>query len=508
MKKKIILLIILLFNFYISFAEEKNFFTLKIQDKQIILPLLNINNEPYTNAIEFIKFIGGSYKDIKETPTLVINIKNKNILISSDTSYFVIDGQLTKICCNILKKENKWLIPIDFIKKMTEIVLGKNFFWNHIDSLAVIDFDKNNLLTITTEYKDNKTIISFEGNIGNDYRLIEESKSLSIKFFSTNLLKPYYNNEINDSNVKRIYYTLSPQNVSAYTIELQKTNIPYSIIESKDKKKISIEFINITSPTKEKIEETTTTKTALPEEKKASDTLPKSITTIVIDPGHGGDEVGAVGHKGSYEKDICLSISKILKKILEDNLGIQVFLTRDKDIPLDLIQRTAIANNYKADIFISIHTNASNRKNASGAETYFLSLDATDEESLKLANYENKLIKTEFSNSSPDLNLILWDLAQTEHIQESSQLAEFIQDELNIELSIKNRGVKQAPFRVLMGADMPAVLIEVGFITNPKEEELLNNYIYQKSIANAIFRSILKFKNIREKKYGIKESIK
>lgn len=509
MNKKILIAIILISFTNIFLAQQKDFFTLQLQNKQVILTLSLINNEYYTNAIEFVTFIGGSFKDIKDTPTLVINISNKNILLSSDTSYFVIDGQLTKLCCNIIKKQNRWLIPLDFIRKIAEIVLNKNFFWNPIDAIAVIGYDENNLLKIATESKENKTIITFECGFPIDYRLVEEPTNLSIKFLSTNLHKPYYIKEINDANIKKIYYTLSAQNISTYVIEIQKPNTPYSIFESKDKQKLSIEFISSKIEEKANMDQGISKLSPVASEKKQeAETKLKSINLIVIDPGHGGEETGAVGLKGTYEKDISLSICKILKKILEDTLGIKVILTRDRDISLDLIQRTAIANNYKADIFISMHANASNRKNATGAETYYLSLDATDEESLSIAKIENKIIKEEYSNSSPDLNLILWDLAQTEHIQESSQLAEFIQDELNTELSIKNRGVKQAPFRVLMGADMPAVLIEVGFITNPKEEELLNDYNYQKSIANAILRSIQKFKNIREKKYGFAKSNK
>jgi len=509
MKKIIITLLIFFIFVCTSNSQKKDFFTLQFQEKQVILPLLFIDNEPYTPAIEFITFIKGSYKDIKETPTLVINLLNRNILISSDTSYFVLDGQLTKICCNIIKKQNKWLVPLDFIKKISEVVLKENYFWNPEDALAIIGHNENNLLKIDFESKNNKTIIYFEGNIDEDYRIIEEPQAISIKFLSSSLLKPYYIKEINDVNIKKIYYKLSAQNIGTYIIELQKPNIPYSITQSKDKQRLSIEFVASAPQEITKSEQSVAKPIQqAPEKPKETPVNVKALKTIVLDPGHGGDETGAVGTKGSYEKDISLSICKILKKLLEDSLGIQVVLTRDRDISLDLMQRTAIANNYKADIFISIHANASNRKNASGAETYFLSLDATDEESLSLAKIENKLPQMENSNSSPDLNLILWDLAQTEHIQESSLLAEFIQEELNTELSIKNRGVKQAPFRVLMGAAMPAVLIEVGFITNPKEEELLNDYNYQRNIAAAILRSIQKFKNVREKKYGLAPSEK
>jgi len=215
----------------------------------------------------------------------------------------------------------------------------------------------------------------------------------------------------------------------------------------------------------------------------------------VIDPGHGGTETGAKGPSGTLEKDVTMSIARKLKSIVEST-GMRAILTRDGDQIVTLDDRTSKANNNKADLFISIHANATIRGRARGAETYFLSAQATDDESRNIAAVENNAIGL---NQAPavedDLKLILWDMAQTEFLAESSQLAETIQQELNNTLSISNRGIKQAPFRVLTGATMPAVLIEVGFINNPDEEKLMADAEYQMKIATAIFRSIQSFQN-------------
>jgi N-acetylmuramoyl-L-alanine amidase len=220
-----------------------------------------------------------------------------------------------------------------------------------------------------------------------------------------------------------------------------------------------------------------------------------SKRVIVIDPGHGGTETGAKGPGGTLEKDVTMSIARKLKSIVEGT-GMRAILTRDGDQMVTLDDRTSKANNNKADLFISIHANATIRGRARGAETYFLSTQATDDESRNIAAVENNAIGL---NQAPaiedDLKLILWDMAQTEFLAESSQLAEAIQQELNTTLSISNRGIKQAPFRVLTGATMPAVLIEVGFINNPDEEKLMSNADYQMKIATAIFRSIQSFQS-------------
>ena len=233
--------------------------------------------------------------------------------------------------------------------------------------------------------------------------------------------------------------------------------------------------------------------------------LPKpsaAIRTVVIDPGHGGDDVGARGPTGLLEKEVALDIARQLRQLLSRNLDVNVVLTRETDEDLPLEQRTAKANNVKGDLFISIHTNASRKRGAKGAETFFMSYEPTDAESSQLAARENFPIVLDDPTLASDLQLTLWDMAQAEHLNESSQLAEIIQRELNLRLNIENRGIKQAPFVVLMGAAMPAVLIEVGFISNISEERELRMESYRQKIAYALFRSISNFIRLYEKKTG------
>jgi N-acetylmuramoyl-L-alanine amidase len=220
----------------------------------------------------------------------------------------------------------------------------------------------------------------------------------------------------------------------------------------------------------------------------------KLIETICIDPGHGGSDFGAMGESNLKEKDITLKVGKKLKQIVESKLGIRVILTRKIDSEVSLNSRVSIANNQKADMFISIHVNSSFRKAARGPETFYVSLKATDQESFELAMKENKSFdEIEQIAESDDLKMILWNMAQTEFIRESSKLADFIQSELNVLMNTINRGVKQAPFRVLMRAAMPAVLIEVAFISNAYEEKKLTNDSFLDRVAQSIYSGISKF---------------
>jgi len=224
------------------------------------------------------------------------------------------------------------------------------------------------------------------------------------------------------------------------------------------------------------------------------------IRTIVIDPGHGGKDIGATGPGGLLEKDATLAIANKLAQTLAVKLGARVILTREDDSVVSLDQRTAVANQYKADLFLSVHVNAAPVKGAHGSEVYFLSLEASDELAKKAAETENA---SHGGDTQSDLKLILWDLAQAEYLTESNRFAQSIQEEMNALAGIQNRGVKQAPFKVLVGATMPAALVEVAFISNPDEEAKLRNEQFQNTVVDALTRAVQRYKSDYETRIGI-----
>jgi N-acetylmuramoyl-L-alanine amidase len=220
------------------------------------------------------------------------------------------------------------------------------------------------------------------------------------------------------------------------------------------------------------------------------------LDTIVIDPGHGGTETGAIGPSGQQEKELTLALAETLRERLRARLPVRVILTREDDESLPHDTRTAIANQNKADLFISIHLNSSLGSTAQGAETYFLSMEASDARAAEAAAAENRSVERGGDDEDPlyDLQLILWDLAQSHHLEESQRVATLIQEELNTALGLRDRGVKQAPFRVLMGAAMPAVLVELGFLSNPAEEGRLRDPGYRAELVDALVRAIGRYR--------------
>ncbi|HSQ59972.1 MAG TPA: N-acetylmuramoyl-L-alanine amidase, partial [Acidobacteriota bacterium] len=226
---------------------------------------------------------------------------------------------------------------------------------------------------------------------------------------------------------------------------------------------------------------------------------------VAIDAGHGGDDPGAIGHRRLQEADIVLAVAKKLKAELDQVPGITAVLTRTGDYFIPLRKRIEIARKYQADIFVSIHCNASRNKSATGTEVYFLSLTgATDEASRAVAEAENAadLIGGVAPEQGGDLLSILFDLRQNDTIRRSSELAEHMIDALEADSRLETRGVKQAGFVVLKAPEIPSVLVETAFITNPREAAMLKDLQFQRKMAEMLSLAIQRYKLSRDKALG------
>jgi N-acetylmuramoyl-L-alanine amidase len=217
------------------------------------------------------------------------------------------------------------------------------------------------------------------------------------------------------------------------------------------------------------------------------------VQRIVIDPGHGGHDTGTIGPTGLTEKDVVLDVALRLAKLLRDDLGSEVVLTRDTDVFIPLEERTAIANEKAADLFISIHTNASRDSSARGIETYFMNF-TSDPQALAVAARENATSQ----ESVHELRDLIKRIALTEKVEESQEFASQIQREYYARITKiagkeKNRGVKKAPFVVLIGANMPSILCETAFLSNPRDERLLKHPEFRQEIAGALYRGIARY---------------
>ena len=373
-----------------------------------------------------------------------------------------------------------------YLKLFYIIILSTQLFSNTEGKLKLIE---NNELIGEISTIQNKQLFSI-----NDFIKITNSK----KFINDKTEKIIF--YIDDKKIKitnQIAFVMIEDNLFQLSSKTVKQNNDYyvptesflSIINSLSTS-ISIS-LNTNQINLERIIETPkkTVKVDLKSEKEKWE-----FKTIVIDAGHGGKDPGAVGYRGTKEKDIALDVAKRLEKKISKNMDVKVVMTRDEDVFLRLSERTKIANENNGSLFISIHTNAAEDRRASGFETFLIGLNK-NEYAAKVAARENAVLELE-GKSGQELtgeDLIQATIAQAAFASSSETFADLVQKEIKKRVQSRDRGVKQAGFVVLARASMPNVLVELGFISNPAEEKKLRSPQYRDQLATAIYRAVQQY---------------
>lgn len=290
---------------------------------------------------------------------------------------------------------------------------------------------------------------------------------------------------IMDGILKKVRVSQFKENTVRVVLDIDKLS-KYTVFKLEDPDRLVIDvYPDIDAESNKNIKESP---------KSLPDKNLNKIETIVIDAGHGGKDPGAIGPGGLQEKDITLYVGKRLGEILEKKQGFKIIYTRDKDNYVPLNERTEMANSQKADLFVSIHVNASEQRKARGIETYFLNW-TNDKEALKVAARENKISINKMEKIQDGLQIILQDLARNNKREESMRLAYSVQSSMvntlrNDYSKIEDLGVKYALFYVLVGAEMPSILVEISFISNHEEEKRLAADSYRNKVAEAIAKGI------------------
>jgi N-acetylmuramoyl-L-alanine amidase len=217
------------------------------------------------------------------------------------------------------------------------------------------------------------------------------------------------------------------------------------------------------------------------------------LQTIVIDPGHGGEERGARGAAGAVEKQITLDVARRLRTLLEARLGVRVILTRESDVAIGPGARAALANNNKADLFLSLHANGAPVSSVAGAEVYYLKLDREGETARERATRSAVAVPV-LGGGTRTIDVVPWELAQAAHVDDSATLAATIADELRSRISMSPSPTRAAPLRVLEGLNMPAALVEMGYLTNPAQEKLVASENYRNAVAQSLHDAIVRFR--------------
>lgn len=464
--------------------------TLRTPTGDHALNILRDKGQVLFSADDVMAGVGGSVTP--DSTGFKVTLNNATAVFGPDSRFAVIRDELIEMPVPPTVLEGKAFVPLQFFDGFLSRAAAMQVTWDAARRVLLVSPQVASVTTAQLSVANiqgiSKVVVTLSAPV--DYSISKDPSSYTVHFKAP--IKPPYAEQTHDDP----YVAKTAFTANDLVIQLKSPDVIADSYRLDNPFRIVLDMRKGAAPPP------------------GAPVLPPAVTkpverpgihTIVIDPGHGGKDVGATGPAGTLEKDATLELCHRLATALAAKTGARVVLTREDDSPVSLDQRTALANQYHADLFLSVHMNAAVVKGAKGSETYFLSADASDELAKKAADIENDSAKAAVPQTatSNDLKLILWDLAQQEYLQESSRLASDIQEEMNAISGVTGRGVKQAPFKVLVGATMPAALVEVAFISNPEEEAKLKDEKFVTTVIDALTRAVVRYKTDYETRIGV-----
>ena len=428
---------------------------------------------------------------VKEDPIaggLTITVRNQSILLSPSQEIASVAGRLVSLPAPPARDGGAWFVPVDFVSRALAPVAGMPIELRKPSRLVLVGTVRMPRVAGRVEPLGNLARVIFDVAPPTPHTVTQDGSRLLVRFEADAL-----DAALPATNAPELVQAIRPAGVSAIAIELGPRFTSFRATEQPGDRggtRIVIEVVAAAT-------ETPPPAAAPADPPPLLDLAPAgALRTIVIDPGHGGTEEGARGPAGGLEKTVTMSVARRLKASLEARLGVRVILTREADAAVGLDERAAVANNNKADVFISLHANASVRPAAAGAEVFYLSLEEYGDEAQRAASAPRAALPV-FGGGVRDIEVVPWRMAQVRHIDRSGQLAREIEAALRGRVTMSPRALMQAPLRVLVGANMPAVLVEMGFMTNPEQEAQLARAEYQNDIVQALVEAVIRFRDNR-----------
>jgi N-acetylmuramoyl-L-alanine amidase len=422
--------------------------------------------------------------------------KNKTVVLTPGQPVASAGGRLVSLPAPLTRDGRRWLVPIDFLSRALAVIYDSRLEVRKNSRLVLVGDVQVPRVLVRQESGPGQARVTLDVSPRTPHTIVQEPNRLLVRFESDAL----------DASLP----AFAPQGLlqairladPATTIALdlgprfssyRAAAAPQDAASSQ----IVIDLVAAAEPNAPAFPRPATPPPVVPDLPAPGVPAPPALRTIVVDAGHGGDETGARGPGGTMEKDVTLAIARRLKSAIEARLGIRVLLTRDADQTVPLDDRAALANNNKADLLLSLHANASVRKDAIGAEIFYLSADDSGDEARRVAAARQSL--PALGGGTRDIEMILWEMAQVRFLSDSAALAGAIEEQFRGRVRLNSHPVQQAPFRVLAGANMPAVLVELGFLTNPDEEQQLLSDAYQAVLVQALVDGILRFREVTDR---------
>ena len=469
--------------------------TVLSRDGRKPLPVTAINNQDYVAVDDINTVFGTTAREDRLAGGLTISLRGRSIVVTADQNVVSVSGRLVSLPSPPVRRDNRWFVPADFLPRALSLILDARLDLRRGARLLVVGDVRVPRVVARVDAGTTNVAVTFEVTPNTEARVTTQPGRLVVQF-EADLLDLALPSLPPQTFLVGLTPGETPNSVVLATGPRYATHRVTTTQADAGSGRITIDLLPAA-----------TTETAAPAPPAAaapdsrlvipSQTPSTGLRTVVIDPGHGGDELGTQGVKGTLEKDITLSVARRLRTLIESRLGAKVFLTREDDRTLSLDDRSAFANNHQADVFLSIHANSAVRPSLKGAEVYFLTVERADAEARKRAG-DNATTLPALGGGSREIDLILWETAQNRYLEQSSALAGFAEQSLAARVAMSPRAVQQAPFRVLVGANMPATLVEIGYLSNAEQESQLATGTYQDQVAQALLDALIKFREFLE----------
>ena len=457
------------------------------------MPITVINSQDYVLVDDLAGPFGTAAREA--AGGLTITARGRTIIVTADQTVVSVAGRLASLPAPALKRNDRWYVPLDFLPRALAPVLETRVDLRRPSRLLVIGELRVPRVVARVESGASSASVTFDITPVTPATVSTAPGRIVVQFDADalDLLLP--------TLPQQGFLVSIATGSTGNTVEIA-TGPRYGIYRSSSSQpdassaRLTVDLMSSTTDTPG----VPSTAPPPPVDIRPSVTPTPStgLRTVVIDPGHGGEELGAQGSRGTLEKDITLAVSRRLRTLIESRLGLRVFLTRDEDRTVSHDDRSAFANNQRADVFLSIHANAAVRSTVRGAEVYYLSVERADAEARRRAA-DDAITLPALGGGTRSIDLILWETAQARYLEQSATLAGFIEEGLRARVAMSPRAVQQAPFRVLVGANMPAALVEIGYLSNPGQEQELGTADYQNRVAESLFDALVRFRGLLDR---------
>jgi N-acetylmuramoyl-L-alanine amidase len=423
---------------------------------------------------------------------VTVSYKGKTIVLTPDQALASVSGRLVSLPAPPSRSGRRWLVPVEFISRALSLIYDARLDLRKPSRLLVIGDLRVPRITMRYDPLGSAGRLTVDATPRASATVTQEAEHLTIKFDADAL--DAQNPPMPALAAPGLILGVRLVDATTMAVDLGPRFAGFRATSQPVDTTARLVIDLVASPTDAPA---TSPATPAPQPPPPADLPPSfgqgvsAFRTIAIDPGHGGDDDGARSADGVKEKDLTLAIARRAKAAIEARLGLRVLLTRDDDRAVPVDERTSVANNNKADLFVSLHVNGSMRRSASGASIY---LAAFDRDAAQASAGGGERVPT-FGGGSREIELVPWDLAQTRHLDQSAAFADLLQQALHDHVPMAARPIDRAPLRVLESANMPAVLVELGYLTNAEQAKLLGSDAFQNGVVQSLFDAVVKFRD-------------